>query len=56
MKRVLVIGCSGAGKSTLANQHSRQEGLPYFPTDPFYWEADWKATPIEMVVRRYPVA
>ena len=52
MKRVLVIGCSGAGKSTLANQLSQHEGLPYFPTDPFYWEAAWKPTPIETVVGR----
>ncbi len=50
MNRVLVVGCSGAGKSTLAAQISESTGLPYVPTDSFYWEADWKPTPVETIV------
>ncbi len=42
MKRILVIGTSGSGKSTLAQQIAQRLGLPYVPTDPFYWEPDWK--------------
>lgn len=42
MKRVLVIGCSGSGKSTLAAQIAERTGLPFIPTDPFYWEANWQ--------------
>jgi hypothetical protein len=52
MKRILVIGASGSGKSTLARRLSELLGLPYFPTDPFYWEADWKLASDEHVMRQ----
>ena len=42
MKRVLIIGNSGCGKSTLARGLAERLSLPYFPSDPFYWEDNWK--------------
>ena len=42
MKRILVIGTSGSGKSTLAKRLSERLQLPFFPSDNFYWELDWK--------------
>lgn len=41
--RYLVIGASGSGKTTLARVIATRLGLPYTPTDPFYWEPGWKA-------------
>ena len=52
MKRILVIGTSGSGKSTLARRLSELLKLPYFPSDPFYWEADWKIASDEQVLQR----
>jgi hypothetical protein len=52
MKRVLVIGCSGAGKSTLAAQIAERTGLPFIPTDPFYWEANWQHASRETIDQR----
>ena len=42
MNKLLVIGVSGAGKSTLARRLSDTLNLPFFPSDSFYWEADWQ--------------
>lgn len=42
MKRILVIGTSGTGKSTLAQRLSNVLHLPFFASDPFYWDAHWK--------------
>jgi tRNA A37 N6-isopentenylltransferase MiaA len=42
MKRILIIGTSGCGKSTLARRLAECLSLPYFPSDPFYWEDNWK--------------
>jgi adenylate kinase family enzyme len=42
MKRVLIIGTSGCGKSTLARRLADRLSLPYFRSDPFYWEDNWK--------------
>ena len=52
MQRILVIGASGAGKSTLAAELARRLDLPFFPSDPFYWEPGWKPAPAETVLRR----
>ena len=49
MKRVLVVGTSGCGKSTLARRLSDCLNLPYFPSDPFYWEDKWKLASPERV-------
>jgi len=46
MKRILIIGTSGSGKSTFANKVAERSQVPFFPTDEFYWEPNWKvATP-----------
>ena len=45
MKRVLVIGTSGSGKSHLAQRLSVNLGLPFFASDPFYWDPGWKPVP-----------
>lgn len=42
MKQILVIGTSGTGKSTLAQRLSTVLHLPFFASDPFYWDAHWK--------------
>jgi adenylate kinase family enzyme len=42
MKRILIIGNSGCGKSTLARRLADRLSLPYFPSDPFHWEDNWK--------------
>ncbi|MFN8382513.1 MAG: hypothetical protein U0V02_11255 [Anaerolineales bacterium] len=52
MKKVLVIGTSGSGKSTLAKQLSGILDVQYFPSDRFYWEADWKITPYDKVLEK----
>jgi len=52
MKRILIIGNSGAGKSTLAKRLSDCLHLPFFPTDPFYWEPGWKAAPAAKVFQQ----
>lgn len=52
MKKILVIGCSGVGKSTIAKRISDKTGLPYTPTDPFYWEPNWKHAKTQSVVER----
>jgi adenylate kinase family enzyme len=52
MKRILVIGNSGTGKSTLAKRLSTCLNLPYFPSDPFYWEPGWKLTPADRVFQQ----
>lgn len=49
MKRVLVIGTSGSGKSTIAARIAERLHLPYFATDPFYWEANWTPSPSQKV-------
>ncbi len=49
MQRILIIGASGSGKSTLAQRVSARLGIPYFATDPFYWDTDWKPVPMEQV-------
>lgn len=49
MKRVLIIGNSGCGKSTLARRLAERLSLPYFPSDPFYWEDNWKPAPPKRV-------
>jgi hypothetical protein len=50
LKRILVIGCSGSGKSTFAAQISDKTGLPFTPTDPFYWKPYWQLAEIETVI------
>ncbi len=52
MKRILVIGNSGAGKSTLAKRISICLNLPFFPSDPFYWEPGWKPAPADKVFQQ----
>jgi len=52
MKKILIVGVSGAGKSTLAKQLSEILKLPFFPTDGFYWEANWKIVSPEKVRRQ----
>ena len=42
LKRILIIGASGSGKSTLARRLAERLNLPYFPSDPFYWDDNWK--------------
>ncbi len=45
-----MIGCSGAGKSTFAAQISDKTGLPFTPTDPFYWKPNWQLAEIDTVI------
>jgi hypothetical protein len=45
IKRIIVLGCSGSGKSTLAPLLAARFALPFLPTDPVYWTADWKPVP-----------
>jgi hypothetical protein len=52
MKRILVIGNSGAGKSTLSKRLSDRLHVPFFPSDPFYWEPGWRAAPADKVFRQ----
>jgi hypothetical protein len=52
MNKLLVIGVSGAGKSTLARRLSEILKLPFFPSDGFYWEADWQIAPSNKVRQR----
>lgn len=52
MQRVLVIGASGAGKSSLAARISKATGLPFKPTDDFYWKEDWQAASEASVVEQ----
>lgn len=52
MKRVLVIGNSGSGKSTLAERLSECLDLPFFASDHFYWEDDWKTASTQKVRQR----
>ena len=52
MKRILIIGNSGTGKSTLAERLSFFLHLPFFPSDPFYWEPGWKAAPAAKVFQQ----
>jgi hypothetical protein len=52
MKRILVIGNSGAGKSTLAKRLSDCLLLPFFPSDPFYWEPGWKTASTDKVFQQ----
>lgn len=49
MKRILVVGTSGSGKSTVAQKIAARFNLPYFASDPFYWEGNWKTVPSERV-------
>jgi adenylate kinase family enzyme len=50
LNRVLVIGASGAGKSILAAKISAITGLPYTPTDDFYWQDNWQPASEESVI------
>ena len=52
MKRILVIGTSGAGKSVLAKRLSACLHVPYFPSDPFYWEPGWKPARADKVFQQ----
>jgi adenylate kinase family enzyme len=52
MKRILVIGNSGTGKSTLAKRLSICLNLPFYPSDPFYWEPGWKPAPADKVFQQ----
>lgn len=52
MNKLLVIGVSGAGKSMLAKRLSEILRLPFFPSDGFYWDADWQIAPIDKVHQR----
>ncbi len=40
-RRILVLGATGSGKSTLAAAVAEYLSLPYQPTDPLFWTADW---------------
>ncbi|MBI5932373.1 MAG: hypothetical protein HY867_01595 [Chloroflexi bacterium] len=52
MNKLLVIGVSGAGKSTVANRLSAILNLPFFPSDGFYWEDEWRLASPEKVRQR----
>lgn len=52
MKRILVIGNSGVGKSTLAKRLAECLNIPFFPSDPFYWEPGWKLAPAKKVFQQ----
>jgi adenylate kinase family enzyme len=52
MKRILVIGNSGTGKSTLAKRLADCLHLPFFPSDPFYWEPGWKPASADKVFQQ----
>src|SRR5690242_12425499 len=52
MKKILVIGTSGSGKSTLAKQLSEILDVQFFPSDNFYWEADWKIAADDKVLEQ----
>ena len=49
MKRILVIGTSGTGKSTFAQKLSKCLKLPFFASDHFYWEPNWRIASAEKV-------
>ena len=49
MQKVVVIGSTGSGKSTLAEQIAARLNLPYIPTDPFYWDKNWRQVPLAEV-------
>ena len=40
MKKVIVIGCPGSGKSTFSRALAEKTGLPLYPLDQMYWNAD----------------
>ena len=40
MKKIIVIGCPGSGKSTFARALHRKLGLPLYPLDQMFWNAD----------------
>ena len=40
MKRIIVIGCPGSGKSTFSRELHRITGIPLYPLDLMYWNAD----------------
>ena len=40
MKKVIVIGCPGSGKSTFSRALQERTGLPLYPLDLLYWNAD----------------
>lgn len=52
MKKILVIGTSGSGKSTVAKQLSELLNVQFFPSDNFYWEAGWKISSSEKVLKQ----
>ena len=51
MSRILVVGTSGSGKTTIAQAIAARTGAPHFASDDFYWEQDWKPSPIARVDR-----
>ncbi|MBE6637070.1 MAG: adenylate kinase [Ruminococcaceae bacterium] len=52
MKRVLVIGCPGSGKSTFSRALHKKTGLPLYPLDLLYWNADRTTVSREIFVER----
>jgi len=52
IKRILVIGTSGAGKSTFAQRAAERLELPFFASDPFYWEPGWGIATAKQVRQR----
>ncbi len=52
MEKVMIIGCPGAGKSTLARALRDRLGLPLYPLDLLYWNADRTHVSREVFVQR----
>lgn len=40
MKRVIVVGCPGSGKSVFSRALQEKTGLPLYPLDLLFWNAD----------------
>ncbi len=40
MKKIIVIGCPGSGKSTFSRALHHKTGIPLYPLDRMYWNAD----------------
>lgn len=52
MQKVIVIGCPGSGKSTFSRALHAATGLPLYPLDRMYWNADGTRVPKAVFLRR----